>query len=80
MKKAQNKTANRHPFLKCIDPACPSLHGNLKLNPQHVRSDYYKKRGHKACKQSIACDCDICISPFKIPDAPKKIQKNLVIE
>ena len=79
MKKPQIKTTNRHHFLKCVDPNCPSQHGNLKLNPQHVRSDYYKSRGHKTCKQSIACGCDECTSPFKIPAVPKKIQKNLVV-
>ena len=80
MKKPQIKTTNRNHFLKCVDPTCPSLHGNRKLNPLHVRSDQYKARGHKECKLSIACDCVTCLTSFKLPTAPKKIQKNLVTQ
>ena len=78
MKKPQIKTANRNHFLKCVDPNCPSLHGCRGLKLDHVRSDHFRDRGHKNCKLSISCNCDECTSPFKIPAAPMKIQKNLV--
>ena len=78
MKKPQTETTNRHLFLKCIDPNCPSQHDDPKLNYQHVRSDNYKARGHKDCKHSIICVYKICTSQFKVPEAPMKIQKNLI--